>query len=178
MENDREDGRTFAPDDIGWLDFETKSAEDIKAGTYRYMSEADAVICAFALGDGPTRYVPVKTFNAPLCWDDMPKDFKAFHDRVMAGTAIWCAWNAGFDKAAWNFATIDFPWMEAEHIIDAMVQATVNGLPAASKSASNWCTAGLSTNVYIGPWPPTRNTASKSSAVTSASGTVSSISAR
>ena len=136
MENDREDGRTFAPDDIGWLDFETRSAEDIKAGTYRYMSEADAVICAFALGDGPTRYVPVKTFNAPLCWDDMPKDFKAFHDRVMAGTAIWCAWNAAFDKAAWNFATIDFPWMEAEHIIDAMVQATVNGLPASLKMAA------------------------------------------
>ena len=98
MENDREDGRTFAPDDIGWLDFETKSAEDIKAGTYRYMSEADAIICAFALGDGPPRYVPVKTFGALLCWDDMPVDFRRFHERVIAGTAIWCAWNAGFDK--------------------------------------------------------------------------------
>src|SRR6187397_2915856 len=136
MVNDREDGRTFASDDLGWLDFETKSAEDIKAGTYRYMSEADAIIAAFALGDGPPRYVPVKTFNAPLCWDDMPVDFRAFHDRVMAGTAIWCAWNAGFDKAAWNYATIDFPLMEAHHIIDAMTQAAVNGLPPSLKLAA------------------------------------------
>jgi len=136
MEPEREPGRTFAPDDIGWLDFETKSLEDIKAGTYRYMSEADAVIAAFALGDGPPRYVPVKTFNAPLCWDDMPVDFRRFHDRVMAGTAVWCAWNAGFDKAAWNYATIDFPLMEAHHIIDAMTQAMVNGLPASLKMAA------------------------------------------
>lgn len=136
MDREREPGRTFAPDDIGWLDFETRSQEDIAAGTYRYMSEADAIICAFALGDGPPRYVPVKTFGAPLCWDDMPVDFKAFHARVLAGTAVWCAWNAGFDKAAWNYATIGFPMMEPWHIIDAMTQATANGLPPSLKLAA------------------------------------------
>jgi DNA polymerase len=136
MDQEREPGRTFAPEDIGWLDFETRSGEDIKAGTYRYMNDADAIICAFALGDGPPRYVAVKDFVCPLAWADMPVDFRAFHDRVMAGTAVWCAWNAGFDKAAWNYGTSDFPFMEAEHIIDAMTQAAVNGLPPSLKMAA------------------------------------------
>jgi DNA polymerase len=71
----------------------------------------------------------------------MPPDFIAHHMRVMAGEAVWAAWNAGFDKAIWNFATEDFPEMEARHIIDVMAQAVASGLPpdldkAASVSGS------------------------------------------
>ena len=141
MDQEREPGRTFAPDDIGWLDFETKSQEDIKAGTYRYMSQADAIIAAFALGNGPPRYQPVKDFSNPLSWDRMPSDFRAFHDRVMAGAAKWCAWNAPFDRAAWNYGTVGFPFLEPEHIIDAMTQATVNGLPPSLKMAAKFAGA-------------------------------------
>ena len=56
----------------------------------------------------------------------------------MAGTAKWCAWNAGFDKAAWNYGTVGFPVLEPEHIIDAMVQATVSGLPPSLKMAAKF----------------------------------------
>jgi DNA polymerase len=49
---------------------------------------------------------------------------------VLAGLAIWAAWNMGFDRAIWNFATIDFPLLSPEQTIDVMAQAVASGLPA------------------------------------------------
>jgi DNA polymerase len=120
---------TFAIADIGWLDFETKSDTDIKAGTYRYATEADAIVLVYAIGNGPVTAVTVATFDDTLSWDDMPEDFKEFHLRVVLGSAHWAAWNAGFDKAIWNYATDDFPDMPPHHIIDVMAQAVASGLP-------------------------------------------------
>jgi DNA polymerase len=58
----------------------------------------------------------------------MPADFKAHHARVQRGEAVWAAWNAGFDKAIWNYTTVDWPLLEPHHIIDVMAQATASGL--------------------------------------------------
>src|SRR6478735_9531144 len=44
--HDREYGQTFAPADIAWIDFESRSSTDIKAGAYRYATEADAIVLA------------------------------------------------------------------------------------------------------------------------------------
>ena len=78
----------------------------------------------------------------------MPADFHAFHDDVVAGEAKWVAWNAAFDKAAWNYGTVDFPMMEAHHIIDAMTQAAISGLPPSLKMAARY--AGVTAKVESG----------------------------
>ena len=139
MEHTVETGRTFAPGEIGWIDFELRSQEDIKSGTYRYMSAADAIICTYALGDGPVQAAAVPAFDgSPLQWREMPTDFRAFHAAVEQGYAKWAAWNAGFDKAAWNYGTVGFPDMAAHHIIDVMAQAAISGLPPSLKMAARY----------------------------------------
>ena len=105
---DSETGVTFAPDEIGWIDFETRNViHDIKPGTYRYATTADGVILAFAIGDGPERVIAVDDFPQTLHWDDLPDDFKQHHARVERGEAVWAAWNAAFDKAIWKVPLVD-----------------------------------------------------------------------
>jgi DNA polymerase len=138
MHDDRTYGITFAPADIGWIDFETRSETDIKAGAYRYATEADAIVAAFAIGDEPPESRAVYEFNGvPLRWADMPARVLNHHERVKRGEAIWAAWNSGFDRAVWNFATVGFPKLEPHHVIDVMAQAVASGiapdLAAASK---------------------------------------------
>lgn len=133
----------FTPDRIGFLDFETRSPVDIKAaGAYRYMLEADATLLPYALADSPVQLISVQDFSRPLAWGDMPDDFRQFHSLVLLGQAIWCAWNSPFDRAAWNYATLNFPWLEPWHIIDAMVQGTASGLPPALDMAGVKCGLG------------------------------------
>jgi DNA polymerase len=117
--------------DIGFIDFETRSKADLKdLGAYAYALEADAIVMAYAIGDLPAAVVSVGAFGRPLHWTEMPREIHAHHARVMAGEAVWCAWNAGFDKAVWNYSTEGFPILYPRHIIDAMAQATSNGLAA------------------------------------------------
>jgi DNA polymerase bacteriophage-type len=122
-------GSTFALADVGFLDFESRSAVPISHGTYRYACEADAIVLAYAIGEQEPQAVAVGDFSGPLRGKDLPADFRAHHARVAKGEAVWCAWNAGFDKAIWNYATIGFPLLPPCHIIDAMAQATASGLP-------------------------------------------------
>ncbi len=123
-------GATFAIEDIGWIDFETRSDTDIKSGAYRYATEADAIVLAFAIGDAPPDSRAVYDFDGvPLRWTDMPASVLNHHERVKRGEAIWAAWNSGFDRAIWNYATLRFPELKPHHIIDVMAQATANGLP-------------------------------------------------
>jgi DNA polymerase len=134
---DRAAGPTFAIDDIGWIDFETRSDTDLKvAGATRYATEADAIVLAYAIGNGPVNTVKVTAFDGPSRWDDMPEEFKKHHHGVILGTHIWAAWNAGFDRAVWNYATADFPEMLPDDIIDVMAQATASGLPPDLAKAS------------------------------------------
>jgi len=130
-------GATFAIEDIGWIDFETRSATDIKSGAYRYATEADAIVLAFAIGDEPADSRAVYDFDSvPLRWTDMPARVLNHHERVKRGEAIWAAWNSGFDRAIWNYATLRFPELKPHHIIDVMAQATANGLPPDLAAAS------------------------------------------
>lgn len=134
---DRTYGRTFAPDAIGWIDFETRSTRSIKSGTYAYMSEADALICAFAIGD-----LPACALETPLHWEAMPAVFRTHHLRVTQGDAVWAAWNAGFDRAAWNYATLDWPECPPEYFIDVMAQAQAAGLPPGLDAAAKHSGSG------------------------------------
>jgi len=133
---ERADGPTFPVERVGFIDFETRGRADIKAGAYRYATEADAIILTYAIGMGLTQVVHVPDFSRPLDLIDLPTDFLAHHAKVMNGTAVWAAWNAGFDRAAWNFATLGFPELEPQHVIDVMAQAAASGLPPDLKTAS------------------------------------------
>ena len=109
------------------------SALDLKAvGTFRYVTDAStrAIVLAYAIGDGPP--VAWHADGEILDWDNAPDDLRAAFDRG----ATFAAWNAGFDAAVWNYATLGFPFLAPERVIDPMIQAGVSNLPTDLESAS------------------------------------------
>jgi DNA polymerase bacteriophage-type len=123
----------FSTSDFGWLDFESLSGVDLKAaGTLRYAADptTHALILAFAVGDAPAR-----TWHADgaiLNWNNAPNDLRDAFDRG----ATFAAFNAAFDSAIWNYATLGFPFLAPERVIDVMIQAGVSNLPTDLESAS------------------------------------------
>jgi DNA polymerase len=123
----------FDTSDILWLDFEGYASVDLKAsGTFRYVADpaTRATVLAYAIGDAPAR--TWHSHGAILDWDDAPSDL---HEAFERG-AILAAWNASFDAAIWNFATLGFPFLEPERVIDPMIQAGVSNLPTDLEGAS------------------------------------------
>src|SRR4051812_10978494 len=119
--------------DINWGDFEVFSAVDLKAdGTFCYADDAStrAIVFAYALGDGPA--LTWHAGGAILDWDHAPDDLRAAFGR----RAPFAFWNATFDSAIWNHATLGFPLLAPERVIDPMVQAGVSNLPTDLESAS------------------------------------------
>src|SRR5262249_19317243 len=51
---------------------------------------------------------------------------------------IFAAWNASFDSAIWNYATLGFPFLAPERVIDVMIQAGVSNLPTDLEGASRY----------------------------------------
>jgi hypothetical protein len=125
----------FSADDLLWADFETCGAVDLKAaGTVRYASDASTrgIVLAYAIGAALAR-----TWHADgaiLDWGNAPDDLR---DAVACGAVI-AAWNASFDSAIWNYATVGFPFLEPERVIDVMVQAGVSNLPTDLQGASRY----------------------------------------
>src|SRR5262249_33585350 len=122
----------FSVDDV-WLDFESAGALDLKAaGTLRYATDAStrAIVLAYAIGNSPARHWHAD--GAILDWNNAPDDLRA----AFARGAIFRAWNASFDSAIWNYATLGFPFLAPERVIDVMVQAGVSNLPTDLESAS------------------------------------------
>jgi DNA polymerase len=128
----------FDASDLIWCDFESASALNLKsAGTLRYAVDAStrAIVLAYAIGEAPAR-----TWHADgaiLDWRSAPDDLR---DAAVAGGAILAAWNASFDSAIWNYATVGFPFLEPERVIDVMIQAGVSNLPTDLESASRYLT--------------------------------------
>jgi len=137
MHDDRAAGATFPLERVGFIDFETRGLLNLKeVGAYRYATEASAIVLAYAIGGGPVRAVDNLS-------DQLPGEIWEHHKKVVAGEAVWAAWNAGFDKAIWNFATDGFPVMEPWHIIDVMAQAAASGLPPDLDMASRMAGGGI-----------------------------------
>ena len=131
MLDDRAPGVTIEPDQVLWVDFESRSPVPIAAGTDRYARHAHAILLAWAIGDGPVHIEAVADFNrGPLRWYDLNYNFQKFFARVEAGVAVLCAHNAGFDRAIWAYATDGFPPTTPQMWIDSRAQATASGLPA------------------------------------------------
>src|SRR6516164_1747120 len=121
---------------LAWIDFEVAAPGiDLKAaGTFRYVAEAStrAIILAYAIGNAPTQIWHAD--GAILDWNCAPDDLRA---SVSQG-AILAAWNASFDTPVWNYATLGFPFLAPERIIDPMVQAGVSNLPTDLERASRY----------------------------------------
>jgi len=123
----------FNVSDLIWLDFESAGALDLKAaGTLRYATEPStrAIVLAYAIGDAPA--LTWHADGAILDWNHPPNDLRAAFDRGM----IFAAWNASFDSAIWNYATLGFPFLAPERVIDPMIQAGISNLPTDLESAS------------------------------------------
>jgi DNA polymerase bacteriophage-type len=124
----------FDSADLLHFDFETCGRGlDLKAvGTYAYAATANAIVCAFAVGDASVRVW--HRDGAILDWDDAPDELRDAFDRGMT----FAAWNASFDAAIWNYATLGFPFLPPERVIDPMIQAGTTNLPTDLESASRY----------------------------------------
>src|SRR5262245_46748732 len=109
----------FDSNNIIWMDFESASALDLgTVGKLRNASDTStsASVLSYALCDAPA--LTWHADGAILDWNHAPNDLRAAFDCGM----ILAAWNAGFDSAVWNYATLGFPFLEVERAIDVMVQ--------------------------------------------------------
>jgi DNA polymerase bacteriophage-type len=141
--NERTPGATFPTAGLGWIDFETRSGStSIQAGTDRYARNAQAVILAWAIGDGSVQTSAVADFARPLRWAQMPAALRRFYDRAAVGKAWFVAHNATFDRMIWDHATDGFPPLRPDMIIDTRVQATASGLPADLNQAAKYVGLG------------------------------------
>src|SRR6516162_9182841 len=126
----------FSSGDLIWIDFEVYGGPlDLKAaGTFRYVAAAStrAMVLAYAIGDAPA--LTWHADGAILDWDNAPDELRAAFERG----ATFAAWNAGFDAAVWNYATLGFPFLAPERVIDPMVQAGVSNLPTDLEHASRY----------------------------------------
>jgi DNA polymerase len=125
----------FDINELVWLDFESASALDLKTvGTVRYATDAStrAIVLAYAIGGASA--LTWHTDGTILDWDNAPSDLRAAFDRG----AVIAAWNAGFDSAIWNYATLGFPFLAPERVIDPMIQAGVSNLPTDLENASRY----------------------------------------
>jgi DNA polymerase len=125
----------FNVSDLGLLDFEAVSLLDLKAvGALRYATDAStrAIALAYALGNEPVRVWHAD--GAILDWDQAPDDLRAADER----RTPFAMWNASFDSAVWNYATLGFPFLPPERVIDVMIQAGVSNLPTDLESASRY----------------------------------------
>src|SRR6516162_5671828 len=114
----------FNAGDLTWLDFEVYGgALDLKAaGAFRYVAETStrAIVLAYAIGSAPA--LTWHADGAILDWNHAPDDFRDAFNRG----AVIAAWNAAFDSAIWNYATLGFPFLTPERVIDPMIQAGVS----------------------------------------------------
>jgi len=117
----------FNADDLIWIDFEVfGGALDLKAaGAFRYVAEASThtIVLSYAIGNAPA--LTWHADGAILDWNCAPNELRAAYER----RKTFAAWNASFDAAVWNYATLGFPFLAPERVIDPMVQAGVSNLP-------------------------------------------------
>ena len=113
----------YATENLIWFDFESASPVQIKWGAYRYAIEAHAILLSYAIGDGPVQRLD--RGGEALTWDDFPNDLKAAY----AAGKVFCAFNTGFDRAIWNYAVPDAPWLAPQQVIDARATALAHNLP-------------------------------------------------
>lgn len=125
-------GPAIPIESIVFLDTETRHGiDDLKAGgAYRYSQSATCIILSYAIGLGPARAV----WNIDgLGYGDLPAELR---DALENPRMKIVAWNAGFDRAIWNYALFDSPEIEPERWLDASVQAAASNISMQLKAAA------------------------------------------
>ena len=97
---------TFSVDQIAFIDFESKALVDLKAVGHlsvrrRSVDQRNRAGLCDRRRTGSYWHAD----GAILDWNDAPDDLRDAFDRGM----MFAAWNASFDSAVWNFATLGFP---------------------------------------------------------------------
>lgn len=101
-----------------WLDFETYSEVDIRAGTHAYAEQAEILLFAWAIDDGPVSVWDVTT------GEDIPADL---HEALLLADEVW-AHNSHFDRTVMRHAMPEL-CPPIERWRDTMVQAMAHSLP-------------------------------------------------
>jgi DNA polymerase len=116
------------------IDFESRSATDIKLGVERYSKdpECEALMLAFRM---PDMAVPVVSHRGPHLSDDWCRrqELEQLLDHVASGGRIR-AWNAMFECNIWNNVCVPkygWPPLKLEQCVDTMAQAAAMNLPQA-----------------------------------------------
>jgi DNA polymerase len=133
--------------DICFFDTETRALPGVtgddgdvsEAGTYRYAKNSFVTILTYAIGaDGPVQCVALDDFGESDDLPTVPHDLWRHLVRVEVGEAWMAAWNAGFDRQAWNHGSryVDELMLKPQHVIDVMAQAMASNLPPALEGAA------------------------------------------
>lgn len=106
-----------------WMDFETRSGNDIKRGAHVYAEDSEAILCTYAFGDGPVQvWEPLNTPGVPLDLHTALSD---------AGTVLYFH-NVDFDRTQ----MLRWEWCRAYDLSPmrfycTMVAARMAGMPGA-----------------------------------------------
>ncbi len=109
------------------FDFETRSACDLrKEALYRYASDptTDVTMASYAIGDGPVQR-----------W--RPGDAYPFHSLSEPFQIL--AWNAGFERAIWDYVCTNvygWPALELERFVCVAATSRANALPGKLEHAA------------------------------------------
>lgn len=120
-----------------FVDIETYSSEDIKAGLFRYMESPDfeIILITYAFDDDPVR--AIDTMGTRATWRPYHcEDTGALEELTAAlldPSVLKVAHNTAFERNA--FATILGREMPPEEWEDTMILAAVNGLPMSLEAA-------------------------------------------
>lgn len=137
---------------ICFFDTETRAEDDahgtdsnvVTAGTYRYAKKSFVIISTFGIGESPVfdRSLDRGFDGDWLLWEDMPRELHEFYKKAEQREAWFAAWNAGFDRQAWNSGTPDWPRLDPDMVIDVMAQGVASNLPPSLEGASKFIGRG------------------------------------
>lgn len=117
--------------DIVSIDFETRSATDIKLGVERYSKDpgCDVLMLAYRM---PADAEPAVWHRGPHLTDNEAPPAPLLEHVARGGLVR--AWNAGFEFHVWNNVCVPkygWPELKIEQCIDTMAQAAAQNLPQA-----------------------------------------------
>lgn len=124
---------TTDPEDLIFIDVETRSTEDVTVhGAYRHNANGRVTIVAYAIGEGEVKDWVLEdwTLGRKLDWADAPDDLLDALQAVEEGHKWFVSHNAGFEFNAFTRGMTGLEDFRVEWMIDSMIQGMRSHLPA------------------------------------------------
>jgi DNA polymerase len=124
---------TTKPEDLIFVDVETRSFEDVTVhGAARHLAKGRVTIFTYAIGDGEVKDWVLPSFEPglKLNWADAPGDLLDALQEVEEGRKWFVAHNAGFEYNAFTRGMVGLEDFRVEWLICSMVQGMRSHLPA------------------------------------------------